>query len=57
MNIFNKILKELPYPNNKIIANDLKDQQIADQMSQLINCILNEEREKFIKDENGLDQR
>lgn len=36
-NIFREILKELPERQNEIIADDPKDQKIADQMNAMLN--------------------
>lgn len=49
VNIFREILKELPDPKIEIIADDPKDQKIADQMSKLINWKLKEERNVSVK--------
>jgi len=37
MNIFKEMIKDLPLPKNKIIANDPIDDHIAKQFSDLIN--------------------
>lgn len=50
-NIFREILKQLPYPNTKIIAENPEDQKIADQMSDLINY---EAYEKRVNDGKSL---
>lgn len=46
MNIFKKILSDMPPPKNEIIPDRLEDKEVADQLTKLLNYELLQKRKR-----------